>query len=501
MLIHLLIAFVTGATMPLAFAPFHFWPVAILAPALLIFQLDFMRTGRQAFSLGCVWGLGYFGFGVSWIYNSLHQFGHAPAVVAGGLTGLMVVTLSLFIALALALYHRLQHRYPARWAVWMLPLIWFSMEWMKGWVLTGFPWLSIGYAHLASPLAGFAPIIGVYGVGSLSILISLLMVRWKQDKHWKVLLAILFIGLLGQGLRMVEYTRPEGAPLDISMVQGNISQDLKWRRDMRDKIIDKYWRASQPYLDSDLIVWPEVAIPGRSEDMQPVLKSMTKTLRQHHTRLLSGIVVSDWMKREYYNSMLMLGAGRGVYHKRHLVPFGEYYPLRGLILWMRKYIDIPMSDMTPGPQQQAMMSVKGVNIGVSICFEDVFSRDINRDLPQANILLNTSNDAWFGDSLAPHQHLQIAQMRALETARPMVRATNTGSSAFIDYKGKIVTALDQFKLQTARAKIQGRSGATPFVTFAKLQPWLAVLIFLIVVYLGYLDKKRFTTVDTEEHGG
>lgn len=356
-------------------------------------------------------------------------------------------------------------------------------------MLTGFPWLSIGYAHLDSPLGGFAPIIGVYGIGSLSILISLLLARWKQAKNYLAFVIIGLIGLAGYGLQQIEWTKPAGAPLDISMVQGNISQDMKWRRDMRSKIINKYWQASQPYLDSDLIVWPEVAIPGRSEDMQPLLKSMEATLRQHNSRLLTGIVVSDWMKREYYNSMLMLGVEQGVYHKRHLVPFGEYYPFRSLISWMRQYIKIPMSDMTPGPDQQPMMSAKGVNIGVSICFEDVFSRDINLDLPQANILLNTSNDAWFGDSLAPHQHLQIAQMRALETGRPMVRSTNTGSSAFIDHKGKITAALAQFKLDTARANIQGRSGATPFIAFAKLQPWLAALILLVVVYLGFLKRK------------
>jgi apolipoprotein N-acyltransferase len=493
MLIQLLIALAAGATMPLAFAPFHFWPVAILSPALLIFQLDFMSTRRQTFWLGCVWGLGYFGFGVSWIYNSLHTFGNAPPLVAGGLTALMVVTLSLFVGAALYLVRRSQERHPAHPLIWLLPLIWFSMEWMKGWVLTGFPWLSIGYAHLNSPLGGFAPVIGVYGVGSLSMLISVMLVRWKRAKDYLTLGIIALIGLAGFALQQVEWTKPVGPALDISMVQGNIAQDMKWRRDMREKIIDTYWKASRQYLDSDLIVWPEVAIPGRSEDMQALLKSMEKTLREHQTRLLTGIVVSDWMKREYYNSMLMLGVQQGVYHKRHLVPFGEYYPFRSLISWMRQYIKIPMSDMTPGPDRQPMMSVKDIKIGVSICFEDVFSRDINLDLPQANILLNTSNDAWFGDSLAPHQHLQIAQMRALETGRPMVRSTNTGSSAFIDHKGKITEALALFKLETARAKIQGRSGATPFISFAKIQPWLAVIILFIVVFLGFFAQKKSTT--------
>ncbi len=487
MLIQLLIALAAGATMPLAFAPFNFWPVAILSPALLIFQLEFLHTRRQVFWLGYVWGLGYFGFGVSWIYNSLHVFGQAPPLVAGGLTALMVVTLSFFIAAALWFYRSLNQRDTTGWMFWSLPLLWFSMEWLKGWVLTGFPWLSIGYAHINSPLAGFAPIIGVYGISALSILISLLLVRFKPNRQYSLLLVAGLIGLIGFALNKIEWTRPSGPPLDIAMVQGNIPQEMKWRREARSKIINIYWSATQDLLDSDLIVWPEVAIPGRSEDMQPLLKSMEQTLRKHDTRLLTGIVVSDWMKREYYNSMIMLGVEQGVYHKRHLVPFGEYYPFRSLILWMRKYINIPMSDMTPGPDAQAMMSAKGVNIGVSICFEDVFSRDINLDLPAANILLNTSNDAWFGDSLAPHQHLQIAQMRALETGRPMVRSTNTGRSAFIDHKGHITAASGQFKLETARASIQGRIGATPFIYFAKLQPWLTLAIALIAVWFVFFN--------------
>ncbi len=492
MWLHRLIALLTGASMALAFAPFPFWPVAILSPALLIFQLGFMPDRRQAGWLGFVWGLGYFGCGVYWIYNSLHVFGHAPPLVAGGLTVLMVATLSLFIAATLYLYRQLLDSSASQLALWSLPLLWFSMEWMKGWVLTGFPWLSIGYAHVDSPLAGFAPLIGVYGVGSISIWISLLLVRFKQQRDYRLLGIIALIGVAGYLLQSVQWTQPAGEPLDIAMVQGNIPQDKKWRRELRNQIINTYWQSSQPLLDSDLVVWPEVAIPARSEDVQPLLNSITQKLQAHNTRLLTGIIVTDRANDEYFNSMILLGLEQGVYHKRHLVPFGEYYPFRSLISWMRQYIRIPMSDMSAGSDQQPMMSVKGNRIGVSICFEDVFSRDINLDLPAANILLNTSNDAWFGDSLAPHQHLQIARMRAIETSRPLVRSTNTGSSAFIDHKGNISQALSLFKLETARAQVQGRSGATPFITFAKFQPWLAIMILLIAVYSGFFASRKST---------
>ncbi len=490
MLLHLLIAFAAGAGMPLAFAPFFFWPIVILSPALLIFQLSFLNNTKHVFLLGVFYGLGYFGFGVNWIYHSLYNFGHAPALVAAALTGLMILTLSLFIGAALIAYKTLMKRYPGYWSSWSLPLIWFSMEWFKGWVLTGFPWLSVGYAHTGSPLAGFVPLVGVYGVGSLSILISLSMVKWKKEKSPVYLILIAAIGLSGFGLQQISWTEKFSDPLNITMIQGNIPQEMKWRREDRRKILDIYQDATQLNWNSDLIVWPEVAIPGRSEDLQDnFLTPMSLQASENNSNLLVGILVSDWMRRIYYNSMMLMGDHQGVYHKRHLVPFGEYYPFRRLLSFMRQYIDIPMSDMTAGPDEQAVMSVKGIKLGVSICYEDVFSRDINLDLPAANILVNTSNDAWFGDSLAPHQHLEIAQMRSLETGRPMVRATNTGQSAFIDHKGVVTSSMKQFEMQTLTAQVQGRKGATPFLTFAKVQPVLAGLIFIVLTVLLFFRRK------------
>jgi apolipoprotein N-acyltransferase len=485
----MLIAFVSGALMPLAFAPFSYWPIAILSPALLIYQSGFTNRIGTGFLLGTAYGLGYFGFGVYWIYNSLHVYGHAPEIVAGGLTLLMIVTLSLFIGTTLWLYRRLILRYKHWAAIYSLPLLWFSMEWFKGWVLTGFPWLSLGYAHINSPLSGYAPITGVYGLSALSLFISLFLIRAIKHQNFLLLLPIFIISLAGYGLHNIEWTESAGEPLNITMVQGNIPQEMKWRRDDRQKIIDSYWDATKKHWDSDLVVWPEVAIPGRSEDLQEqLLKPLSEQARDNNSSLLTGIIVSNWIKREYYNSMLMIGANQGVYHKRHLVPFGEYYPFRDLLDFMKAYIKIPMSDMSAGPDQQPLMSVNESKLGVSICYEDVFSRDINLDLPAANILINTSNDAWFGDSLAPHQHLEIAQMRSLETGRPMVRSTNTGRSAFINHKGQIIAATQQFKAQTLSEELQGRSGSTPFLMFAMIQPWLATLFLLLALVL--INRKQ-----------
>ena len=486
MRIRLLIVLVSGASMPLAFAPFYWWPVAVVAPALLFYLYLRSPSIGHSFWLGWWFGLGYFGFGVYWLYHSLHVYGHAPALLAGALTLLMIVTLALFIGAGLALHHRLCKRYPERpLLLWLLPPVWFCLEWFKGWVLTGFPWLSLGYAHMESPLAGFAPLIGVYGIGMISVAMSLLLVQIIDKRSAIPLVRLVLPLLLGWMLMSVEWTRTSGEALDITIVQGNISQDRKWRRDERSAIIETYWGASQAHWDSDLVVWPEVAIPGRSDELEMLLlKPMEKVVRERQSNLLTGILVTDPLRGVYHNSMIMLGENSGQYHKRHLVPFGEFYPFRELLSFMRHYIRIPMSDMQPGPDQQELMSIGGVRLGVSICYEDVFSRDINRDLPDAHILVNTSNDAWFGDSLAPHQHLQIAQMRAVETGRPMVRSTNTGPSAFIDHKGAVTSLTPTFVEQTLTARVQGRSGSTPFLYFAAAQPWLAWIILLGLLWLA-----------------
>ena len=491
MQIQFLLALIAGASMPLAFAPFAIWPIALLAPAVLIYQSTLFDQTRQNFMLGFSFGLGYFGFGVSWIYHSLHVFGHAPAFVAGGLTLLMIVVLSCFIGSVLALFHRLKQRHPSSINLWLLPLLWFSLEWLKGWVLTGFPWLSLGYAHLHSPLSGLAPIVGVYGVGSVSLLISVFLVKWKLEKSHVYALPVIMIGLMGYGLQHLEWTKPSGQTLDIALVQGNIDQDKKWRRDERLNILSTFWNATKKTFPSDLIVWPEVAIPGRQDELnQSVLLPISEQMKNNNSQLLTGILVSDLATGGYYNSMIMLGEKSGQYHKRHLVPFGEYYPFRDLLQFMKQFIRIPMTDTLSGDDVQPLMSIKGVKLGVSICFEDVFSRDINLDLPEANILINTSNDAWFGDSLAPHQHLEIAQMRSLETERPMVRATNTGKSAFIDFKGKLMSETEQFKEQTLSATVQGRAGATPFIFFEKIQSWLAWIILITSVYFAYRPERK-----------
>jgi apolipoprotein N-acyltransferase len=293
---------------------------------------------------------------------------------------------------------------------------------------------------------------------------------------------LLLIPVAGLLLQQIDWTTAQVKSLKVTMVQGNIPQDVKWRRDQRQNIFNTYWRETSQHWDSDLIIWPETALPGNSEEIeQSVLQPMQETVIEQGTTIVSGLVFSNKENNTFYNSVMLLNHERSFYHKRHLVMFGEYYPLRELLDFLRSWISIPYSDLTPGPREQELMQVDGSTLGMSICFEDVFSRDILLALPQANLLVNLSNDAWFGNSTAPHQHLQIAQMRSLETERVMIRATNTGVSAFIDHKGQVITQSEQFKTQSITEIVQGRSGVTPFFYFAKIQGLLAVLPFFVVL--------------------
>lgn len=431
---------------------------------------------------GWWFGNAYFGFGVYWTYNSLHDFGQAPPVLAAFFAALLIMAMAVFPALALCAWQSCKRVMGSR-AIWLLPLFWFACEWFRGWFLTGMPWISLGYAHTESVLAGFGPIVGVYGISALNILIAVALYQVIKNRQYLAIAIIVIVPAAGLMLQPVEWTEADGKAIKVTMVQGNIPQEIKWQYEQRQNIFNIYWRETVQHWDSDLIVWPETALPGRSEHIeQSILQPMSKAAAEQGSNILTGVIFSENAENRFFNSMLLLGENQGVYHKRHLVLFGEYYPLRWLLDLIRNWINIPYSDLTPGPDEQAPMSVKGVTLGLSICFEDAFSRDVMRDLPQAKLLVNASNDAWFGDSLAPHQHLQMAQMRAIEAGRPMVRSTNTGISAFIDAQGRIEQISEQFKTQSLTQSVQGRSGITPFYYFVKVQGLLSIIILVVSAY-------------------
>ena len=487
-----------GGLMPLAFAPFELYPLGLLALTILFFLWQRARPW-QAFRTGLLFGLAMFGAGTSWIYISIHDYGYVPLALSIFLTLLFVFVLAIFPALCGYVAVRIRvvlERWSPQSEVWfvllVLPVLWMLFEWCRGWFFTGFPWLLVGYSHVNTPLAGFAPLLGVYGVSLLaamsSALVLLALCRKMGEVRGGYLLVL--VGLWGSGAMLlhVDWTREKGKALNVSLVQGNISQDLKWLADMRAPTLDIYATLTRAHWDSDLIIWPETAIPMFSYQAQPFLEMMTAEAALNDTDLLVGLVYQDMESGEYYNSMLGLGVDGGRYDKHHLVPFTEYLPLKSVLAGVIDVLDVPISDFAAGDARQAPLRLAGHAIGISICYEDAFGEELINSLPQASLLVNVSNDAWFAGSIAPAQHLQMAQMRALETGRELMRATNTGISAFIAADGRIRQEAPQFSTQVLTLDVQPRSGATPYVRLGNTAA--LTLAFLIIAGVMILLRQR-----------
>ena len=462
------LAALAGAIGVLCFAPFDlFW----LAPLVWLSLFGLLRNAdspRQAALTGWAFGSAFFLGGVSWIYVSLSAFGGMPWWLAGPATLAFCVALAGYPALAGWAFKRWQPEKHWQQAFLFATLI-AAVDWLRSWIFTGFPWLSLGYSQTApSPLAGFAPLIGVFGLSLIVAFCSALLLRWRIGVP--VLLAFC---LCGFGLRQIAWTQPDGEPISVALIQGNIPQDMKFQPGAFIRTLSLYRDliAANP---AQLTVLPETALPAFINHLPTDYLEELKTLaRRQGGDLIVGTITGE-RDSSYYNSAVSLGSSPlQIYSKQHLVPFGEMIPAG--FAWFMAYANIPMSSFSAGPASQPPMAVSGRNIAVNICYEDVFGDEIIRALPQAGILVNLSNTAWFGDSLAQPQHLQIAQMRSAETGRPMLRATNTGMTAIIDQHGQLKTALPPFETAVLIGSISAYVGQTPFGRFGNL-PFLGLLM-------------------------
>ncbi|MDD5403482.1 MAG: apolipoprotein N-acyltransferase [Sulfuricella sp.] len=480
-MLKLLIAPSLGILSVFSFAPFYLYPLPLLALAGLFHLWTQAPTARRAALDGFTFGLGFFGAGVSWVYVSLHDFGGMPLAAALAATALFCTVLALFPALTGWLQGRWRGSRVMRLLV-LMPALWSLSEWLRGWVLTGFPWLSVGYSQVpVSPLAGFAPILGVYGV-SLAVAVgagALALLAQRQQRRNALAILALLAGL-GLALKQVPWVQPVGTPVSVSLVQGNIAQDMKWLPEKARNTLETYARLSAASRGR-LIVLPETALPMFYDDVPTAyLDQMAQLARQRGGDLVVGIP-EEKDAGQYFNSAFSFGSSTSqLYRKYHLVPFGEYLPLRPIFSWVLNILHIPLSDFARGAQVQQAMAVANQHLAVDICYEDVFGEEIIRQLPRATILANLTNDAWFGHSLGPWQHLQIAQMRALETGRFMLRATNTGVTAIIDQRGQVTRLAPVFTATVLEGSAQGFAGATPYVRFGNL-PLLLLLALLLAM--------------------
>lgn len=486
-----LLALISGALLPLAFSPFNIWPLAVFFIALLLWLWQWSGP-RQAAWRGGLFGIGAFGTGTYWVYISLHNFGNAPAVFAILVTFALILVMALYSALVGYLLVRWAPRSSATKWLLVAPALWVLVEWIRSWLFSGFPWLTLGYSQIDSPLSGLAPYLGVFGV-SWAVVVSaglVLMVlttpNWQARLMWSLVAASLWVGAWGLG--KVAWVEPLGEPLRVSLVQGNIAQDRKWRSDQLQQTLRLYTNLSaQVAVNSDVIIWPETAIPVFYETVQEFIQALQVEAQSNGVDYLIGVPSVPKQTNAFYNSVVGLGNGTPrLYHKRHLVPFGEYMPLRFLLHGFHQFVDIPMADFTPGSRQQSLLRAAGHPVGVSICFEVAFGNEIRMALPQAHFLVNVSNDAWFGDSLAPPQHLQIARMRALEVGRYMARATNTGITAVINQQGDITARITPFSVQVLRSYVQPLEGMTPY---ARWGDWVVVGLMSLLLLAEWMRVK------------
>lgn len=467
-----------GALSVLGFAPFEWFPVPILALALLFRLWQRSATPRAAAWLGFSFGLGFFLAGVSWVYVSLHDVGGMAAPLALIATLLFCSYLALFPALAGYLYRRLASADFLRNTL-LFGGIWMLTEWLRGWLFTGFPWLAIGYSQTPpSPLAGYAAVLGVYGIGLVTTLIAaVLALGPRQCRGWLVIVALLAGGYL---LRGMDWTQPTGQPLAVSLLQGNVAQSLKWEPERLPLSVDTYTRLARDN-PAALTVLPETAIPLFFDQIP---RETLQTLLQHGDVLIGAAV--RHRDGGYVNGAIAITQeGVASYAKRHLVPFGEYIPPG--FSWFFELVRIPMSNFSAGPAVQTPLPIGGQSIAPNICYEDLFGEELLPSLPAATLLINLSNTAWFGDSLAQPQHLQIARLRAMETGRMMLRATNTGITAAIAPDGRVLGQLPAFTAGALRIEAQGYSGATPYTQWGNA---LALLLAICAVLPALLSAYR-----------
>ena len=497
--LHFFFAFVLGALTVLGFAPFSLFvvPVLTLAALMLLWQ----RSGgwQDAATLGFAYGLGLFLFGVSWIYVSLHDFGAMPAPLAAFATLLFCAFLALFPALAGYLYAKAPFAAAIRLAL-FIPAAWTLLEWTRGWLFTGFPWLVFGYSQIASsPLAGYAPVLGIYGVTLATIatagLIAIAGMRVASRSGAALILhpatwILLALWAGGWALKQVEWTHPVGEPITVSLLQGNVSQDLKWRADRVHATLEDY-RALAQSSASRLIIFPETALPLFLENVpQDYLAGLASHARKNGGDMLIG-VPERLPSGQYYNSVISVGTGPAQsYRKFHLVPLGEFIPLRPLLAGIVGALAIPLQDFSRGSDHPRPLEVAGQRVAVNICYEDAFGEEIIRQLPQATLLANVSNVAWFGRSIAPRQHLQISQARALESGRYMLRATNTGVTAVISPRGEVVKSATEFTRAVVSYRVPGFQGSTPYVRWGNYAVlMLAVALIAIACVLHGLRTR------------
>ena len=486
-------ALLAGAVMPLGFAPFNQWLIPVVALAVL-FAIVAVAPRRRALAASYLFGIAYVALGCYWIYISVSRYGGGPlaGVVA---TALLTLVAACYPLAACALGRYVGRGNRRRTVALALPLSWVLVEWLRSWLLSGTTWLTLGYTQIDTPLSGIAPVFGTYGISLLVALIAgalaSLILRPRRSSALAFAL-VASASLLGAWCLDRSWTTARGEPIRVALVQGNVPQDQKWLPNRRLEALNRYRALSEPHFGADLLIWPETAVPVYYQQVSSAyLKPLARAAARSGTTILTGVPVLDRKRRVGYNAVARLGAPPAFYYKRHLVPFGEYVPFRDVFGNTFDIFGAPLGDFAPGESAEPLLAA-GHRVGVSVCYEVTFGKAIAAALPAANLLVNVSDDAWFGDSLAPYQHLEMARMRARETQRYLLRATNTGVTAIIDARGRLHERAPLFQQAVVTGQAQPRVGATPYVIWTDYPIVAGVMLGL--AGLGLWPRRRPSSV-------
>lgn len=483
---HLVSSFV-GALFLLAFEPFG---VSILAAVSIGYLFILCLTQPPKIVAQCYFcfGLVLFASGLYWLYISIHTVSGGPIWLAILLIAILSVFMALYYAITgyLISYSYTKFQSKSLTLLIIAPSIWGLIEWVRGWLLSGFPWFSVGYSQTNTYLSNWAPIGGIYMVtwvcGICAGLLALIYLGNKQQsyKGAGVLIAVVIVSLL---LGTFSWTQSTGEKLTVSLVQGGVQQEKKWLPSEFRKTLDLYKSSLAAASKSDLVVWPEVAIPGIAANVEPYLDDVRKITKDNKIQLLLlGILTSDKASGKIRNSMIAIGSNDVVYHKRHLLPFGEYFPVPDLVRSWLQSIGLPNRDIERGKTVQSMPRVSDILIAPSICYEDIFGSELLGYFPKANVLVNITNNAWFGKSFASEQHFQMSRMRAIETGRYLLRATNTGVTAIVGPNGTVQKHAESFKFSVLSGTFEAMIGSTPYIKYGNS---LIVILMILNLFLGY----------------
>ncbi|PCJ50260.1 MAG: apolipoprotein N-acyltransferase [Gammaproteobacteria bacterium] len=486
-----LLSLLAGASMIGAFAPLSAWFLVFPGLVWLFLPLQSL-TMKQALYRGLWFHIGFFSLGISWVHVSIHRFGNVPLALSIPLTLSFILALSIYASLTIYIVKRwFSHLSSPLYFLVAIPFVWLIVEWLGNYLATGFPWLTLGHSQVDGWLSVVAPLLGSSGISYLILLITgIILVGLREGqvalKYLTTLALPIIISVLV--LHQIQWVRVSDETLKVSLIQPSIPQDKKWLIEERRKTL-KYFHETTAKLDSQLVIWPEGAIPALESQVTNYLQTIDEIAKAKSQAVLTGLAVNEGGK--FYNTAIIIGHGEGRYNKQHLVPFGEYVPLESWIRGLIGLFDLPMSSFSEGSADQPLLTTNNWNITMAICFEIIFKDIVANQLPGSDVLITLSNDAWFGDSLGPYQHLDIARMRALENGIPVIRATNDGISAFIDHQGRVEAKMGKFEKGVLTAEVSKVNGETPY---RKLGPLWAYLIILsipsLILIVTYRKKPR-----------